>query len=196
MVYGKFVQIGGIAYIAEGRYQGKIAAIVNVVDQNRLLVDGPCTDVPRHVMNIKHVHLTKFRLFFPYTARTKTVRKAWEKSNVTESWKNTAWAKKIALKAKRASLSDFDRHTAMMLKKKRRKIINYELFKLRRERRKKLGRKEPVKKEPKESKPKNAAKAPKPSAKTPKEKKAPKPKSAKLVKQAKPRPKKSDKKST
>jgi len=185
MVYRKFVQVGGIAFIAQGPYQGKIAAIVNVVDQNRLLLDGPCSDVPRHVINIKHVHLTKFRINFPYTARTKTVKKAWEKSNVNESWENTAWAKKIKLKAKRASLTDFDRFSAMMLKKKRRKIINYELFKLRRERRKKLGRKEPTKKEP--QKDEKSGKTQKPV----KEKKAPKIKSAKQVKQAKPKPKKS-----
>ena len=136
MPFKKFVQIGGIAFIAQGPYAGKIAAIVNVVDQNRLLIDGPCSDVPRHVINIKHIHLTKFRVFFPYTARTRTVRKALEAANINEKWADTNWAKKIELKAKRASLSDYDRFTAMMLKRKRRSIIRHEMFLIRQSKRK------------------------------------------------------------
>ena len=37
---------------SEGPNQGKIAAIVNVIDQNRVLVDGPTSGVLRQVIYI------------------------------------------------------------------------------------------------------------------------------------------------
>jgi large subunit ribosomal protein L14e len=36
MTYSKFVQVGRIAYVAIGPDQGKICAIVDVIDQNRV----------------------------------------------------------------------------------------------------------------------------------------------------------------
>ena len=40
MPFKKFVEVGRVAVLGgEGPNQGKIAAIVNVIDQNRVLVD-------------------------------------------------------------------------------------------------------------------------------------------------------------
>lgn len=60
-------------------------------------------------MRLNEVHLTKFRLRFPYTAPTRIVRKAWESGKIDELWKKTMWARKVEAKKKRAALSDFDR---------------------------------------------------------------------------------------
>ena len=49
MPFKKFVEIGRVAYINAGPEAGKIAAIVNVIDQNRVLVDGPTSGVRRQV---------------------------------------------------------------------------------------------------------------------------------------------------
>merc|ERR1712098_785164 len=118
MVYCKFIEIGTVVYINLGRHKGKLAAIVNVVDQNRLLVDGPCSSVPRCVVNLKQVQLTRFKVSLPMGARTGTLQKVWEKDDINAQWTATNWAKKIALKEKRASLSDFDRFKLMKLKQK------------------------------------------------------------------------------
>ncbi|CAK8697013.1 large ribosomal subunit protein eL14-like [Clavelina lepadiformis] len=133
MVYKKFVEIGTVVYITLGPNSGKLAAIVNVVDQNRLLVDGPCSSVPRCVVNLKQIQLTKFRITIPFGSRTGTVKKAWEKENVNAQWEETTWAKKIALKQKKASLSDFDRFKVMKLKQKRSRIISAEVAKLKKQ---------------------------------------------------------------
>ena len=77
--------------------------------------------------------LTKFRIKIPYGARTGTVKKAWEKSNVNESSSETLWAKKIASKARTAMLTDFDRFQLMKLKQKRSRIIAAELSKLKKQ---------------------------------------------------------------
>jgi len=133
MVYKKFIEIGGVVFISSGPNSGKLAAVVNVIDQNRLLVDGPCNSVPRCVVNMKNIQLTKFQIKIPYGARTGTVKKAWEKSNVNESWSETLWAKKIASKARKATLTDFDRFRLMKLKQKRSRIIAAELSKLKKQ---------------------------------------------------------------
>ena len=54
MPFKKFVEIGRVAVLnGEGPNKGKIAAIVNVIDQNRVLVDGPTSGVLRQVKNTK-----------------------------------------------------------------------------------------------------------------------------------------------
>ena len=51
MPFKKFVEIGRVAVLnGEGPNKGKIAAIVNVIDQNRVLVDGPTSGVLRQVL--------------------------------------------------------------------------------------------------------------------------------------------------
>jgi large subunit ribosomal protein L14e len=63
-------------------------------------VDGPETGVPRGQMRLNQLHLTKYKINFPFTAHTKTVRKAWIKSKIGEKWAVGMWAQKIAAKRK------------------------------------------------------------------------------------------------
>lgn len=51
-------------------------------------------------MRLNELHLTKFRLRFPYTGSTRVVRKAWEKGDIDNLWQNTMWARKVAAKKK------------------------------------------------------------------------------------------------
>ncbi|XP_076245250.1 ribosomal protein L14 isoform X2 [Calliopsis andreniformis] len=109
MPFQRFVESGRIAYVSDGPYQGKLVAIVDVIDQNRVLVDGPQSNVPRGEMRLNELHLTKFRLHFPYTGSTRVVRKAWEAAKINDLWEKTMWAEKVEAKEKRVTLSDFDR---------------------------------------------------------------------------------------
>jgi large subunit ribosomal protein L14e len=52
MPFKKFVEIGRVAYVNSGPEAGKIAAIVNVIDQNRVLIDGPTSGVRRQVFRV------------------------------------------------------------------------------------------------------------------------------------------------
>ncbi|XP_017765340.1 PREDICTED: 60S ribosomal protein L14-like [Eufriesea mexicana] len=109
MPFQRFVESGRIAYVSDGVYKGKLVAIVDIIDQNRVLVDGPASNVPRCEMRLNELHLTKFRIRFPYTGSTRVVRKAWETANINNLWKQTMWAGKVEAKKKRLELSDFDR---------------------------------------------------------------------------------------
>jgi large subunit ribosomal protein L14e len=39
----RYVEVGRVAYISFGPHPGKLVATVGVIDQKRVLVDGPCT---------------------------------------------------------------------------------------------------------------------------------------------------------
>jgi len=123
MPFKKFVEIGRVAYLAEGPAKGKIAAIVNVIDQNRVLIDGPTTGVSRQSYALKQMHLTTFKVNFPFNAPTKVVRKELTANKVEEQWTSSPWAKRIENKAKRANMTDFDRFKLRKAKAQRNKIV-------------------------------------------------------------------------
>lgn len=129
-VFRRFVEVGRVAYISFGPHAGKLVAIVDVIDQNRALVDGPCTQVRRQAMPFKCMQLTDFILKFPHSARQKYVRKAWEKADINKKWTATRWAKKIEAREKKAKMTDFDRYKVMKAKKMRNRIIKLEVKKL------------------------------------------------------------------
>merc|ERR1712212_51905 len=133
MVFKRYVEIGRVAYVSFGPQEGKLVAIVNVIDQNRALVDGPCTGVRRQAMPFKRMQLTDYVIKVPHSARQKFVRKAWEKAQVNEKWAESSWAKKIEARQKRSKMSDFDRFKVMKAKRMRNKIIRTEVKKLQKE---------------------------------------------------------------
>ncbi|KAK9883958.1 hypothetical protein WA026_004894 [Henosepilachna vigintioctopunctata] len=108
MPFQRFVETGRIAVVSDGSNKGKLVGIVDVIDQTRVLIDGPCSNVPRNQVRLNQLHLTKFRIKFPYTTPTRVARKAWNDSKVDKKWAETVWAKKVAAKEKRAQLTDFD----------------------------------------------------------------------------------------
>nr|CAH7747759.1 unnamed protein product [Callosobruchus chinensis] len=109
MPFQRFVETGRVAVVSDGPNKGKLVTIVDVIDQTRVLVDGPASGVPRGQLRLNQLHLTKFRLKFPFTAPTRVVRKVWTDSEVDKKWADSVWAKKVAAKQKRLSLTDFDR---------------------------------------------------------------------------------------
>ncbi|XP_059171120.1 large ribosomal subunit protein eL14-like [Physella acuta] len=151
MPYNRFVEIGRVAYVAHGDDKGKLVAIVDVIDQNRALVDGPCSGVGRKDLNFKALHLTQFTINIGPSARSGTVKKAWEKEEITKKWEQSTWAKKLATAQRRAELTDFERFKLMKAKQARNRLINIEYGKLR-----KAERKAPAK--PKKLKKKKTAK--------------------------------------
>ena len=66
----------------------------------QVLADGPASNVARGEMRLSQLHLTKFRLRFPYTASTRVVRKAWQDAKLDELWSQTMWARKVEAKKK------------------------------------------------------------------------------------------------
>ena len=83
MPFSKFVEIGRVAVLGDGPDCGKIAAIVNVIDQNRVLLDGPTSGVGRQAYPIKKLQLTPLKVNFAFNASTRVVRKEMEAEKVS-----------------------------------------------------------------------------------------------------------------
>ncbi|XP_074645593.1 large ribosomal subunit protein eL14-like [Tubulanus polymorphus] len=130
MVYERFVEVGRVAFIAYGPQRGKLCVILDIIDQNRALVEGPFTGIKRQSMNFKHLHLTSFTVKIGPSARQKSLKKAWLAAEIDQKWKETTWAKKFELKKKRKTMTDFDRFKLMKAKQTRNRIITMEFKKL------------------------------------------------------------------
>ncbi len=119
-MFKNFIQPGRVAYVNYGKDHGKVCVIVDIVDANRVLVDGPTTAFPRIIYPLKRLSLTSIKLpNILKGARTGTIKAAAEKINLKAKWEATSVAKKMALRAKRASLTDFDRFKVMISRKNR-----------------------------------------------------------------------------
>ncbi|EJK48626.1 hypothetical protein THAOC_32560, partial [Thalassiosira oceanica] len=104
---------------------GKIATVIDIVDQNKCLVDGPeeITGVKRQMISYKRISLTDMTVKIQRSARAKQLKAAWKEGDTLAKWEGSSWAKKLAAKSKRASLSDFDRFKVMVAKKQKSRII-------------------------------------------------------------------------
>ncbi|KYN13579.1 60S ribosomal protein L14 [Trachymyrmex cornetzi] len=95
-----------------------------------VLVDSPLSGVSRGEMRLNELHLTKFRLRFPFSGSSRVVRKAWDTANINELWKETMWAKKLEAKKKRAELNDFDRFKLRKARQIRNKLRTDAFYRL------------------------------------------------------------------
>ncbi|KAG1057728.1 hypothetical protein G6F43_000446 [Rhizopus delemar] len=124
MVQGTFkrqVEVGRVVLINSGADAGKLAVIVDIVDHNRALIDGPTTGVARQAFPYRRMVLTPLVLkSLPRNVGQTALKKALEKSGIVAAWNKTAWAKKIEQRNVRASLSDFDRFKLLKFKNQRR----------------------------------------------------------------------------
>lgn len=116
--------MGRIVQITHGPDTGKLAIIVDILDHNRALIDGPMTGVARQILAFKHLRLTKIVVKLPRGAREKTVKKVWQAEQVSEKWSQTASAKKAAQLKVRKNLNDFERFKVMVLKQRRNYLLS------------------------------------------------------------------------
>ncbi|KAI9298193.1 60S ribosomal protein L14 [Neoconidiobolus thromboides FSU 785] len=116
--FTNYVQVGRAVLLRGGEHDQKVAFIVEIIDHNRALVDGPTTGVPRHVASFRNLVLTKALIpKLPRGVRHGTLKKFIEKSNPLEKFNETSLAQKIEARSKRVNLSDFDRFKVMRIKK-------------------------------------------------------------------------------
>lgn len=141
-LYTRFAEVGRVVLVQYGPEAGKLATIVDIIDQNRLLIDGPAsvTSVSRQVINMKWVVLTDFKLAgkvsvdgkevsmtLPRGARAKTLAKFWAAFDVKAKFAASAWGKRLATKAAKPTVTDFARFQAKVARQTRAKAIRAKL---------------------------------------------------------------------
>jgi large subunit ribosomal protein L14e len=123
MVFTRFMEVGRVVLINYGPDEGKLATVIDVVDQNKCLIDGPNTGVVRQVISFKRIMLTDLTVKIQRNARQTTIAKAWTDGDTQAKWDASSWAKRLGKKKVRSNLSDFDRFKAMVAKKQKSQII-------------------------------------------------------------------------
>ncbi|MCL7033159.1 hypothetical protein MKW94_004810 [Papaver nudicaule] len=131
MPFKRYVEIGRVALVNYGEDYGKLVVIVDVIDQNRALVDAP--DLERSQMNFKRLSLTDIKIDIGRIPKKKVLIDAMEAADVKKKWESSSWGRKLIVQKKRASLNDFDRFKVMLAKIKRGGAIRQELAKLKKQ---------------------------------------------------------------
>ena len=132
MVFKRHVEVGRIVLINYGPDKGSLATIIDIVDQNKCLIDGPSelTGVSRQVISYSRIVLTDLTVKIQANARQKTLLKAWSEADTLAKWEASSWAKKLTGKKTRANLSDFARFKVMVAKKQKSEIIAKKMVEL------------------------------------------------------------------
>ncbi|KAH9656156.1 60S ribosomal protein L14-2 [Citrus sinensis] len=115
MQFKRYVEIGRVALVNYDKDYGKLVVIVNVLDQNRALVDA--YDMVRSQM--KRLSLTDIKININRVPRKKSLIEAMEKADVKNKWENSSWGRKLTVQKRRAALNDFDRFKVMFAKIKK-----------------------------------------------------------------------------
>ncbi|KAF7837454.1 peroxisomal membrane protein 11A [Senna tora] len=126
--FKRYVEIGRVALVNYGNDYGKLVVIVDVIDQNRALVDAP--DMVRSQMNFKRLSLTDIKIDIKRVPKKKDLLQAMEAADVKKKWENSSWGRKLIVQKRRAALNDFDRFKLMLTKIKRAATVRQELAKL------------------------------------------------------------------
>jgi large subunit ribosomal protein L14e len=125
------VQAGRVVLVNFGPELNKLVVIVDLLDQNRVLVEGPTSGVKRQVMSVKRIALTNILLEdVPRGAKSEDVKAKYDAADVDKVFAASSWGRKLDSKAKRANLSDFGRFKVMVARMKKSKAIAAELSKL------------------------------------------------------------------
>ncbi|KAG0353105.1 hypothetical protein BG005_007539 [Podila minutissima] len=122
--FQRVVEIGRVVMVNYGPDAGKLAVIVDIIDHNRALIEGPTTGIARGAYAFRRLTLTPLVVKVPRNAGQTVLKAAIEKQDLAGSWAKTSWAKKIASRAQRAANTDFDRFKLQKYKKQRRAIVD------------------------------------------------------------------------
>jgi len=131
---GGFVEIGRIVFVKAGPSRGKIALIIDIVDKNRCMIDGPCG---RQIINLKRIQPTKLKLKIGRSMNSREVHRVLHSrrkynntdkkgvihhESILNEWEQTPLTKKNHIVEKKKNFTDFDYFKYMLGKKAWRRI--------------------------------------------------------------------------
>ncbi|GCA62584.1 hypothetical protein KIPB_004454 [Kipferlia bialata] len=123
MTFTRFVEVGRLVYIDQGKFCGKVAVIYDIIDRNLVMIDGPTTGVSRSVCNVKHIVLTKHTVGIERAATSKQISAALKEEGAMEAFTTSKWGMKIAGQIRRKQLTDFERFQVKLLKQRRAQLL-------------------------------------------------------------------------
>ncbi|EDR26993.1 60S ribosomal protein L14-A, putative [Entamoeba dispar SAW760] len=121
MVFSRFVEVGRVVLMKTGPFASKLAVIVEILDHNRVLVDGPqaITGVPRQVVNLNTISLTSFVVNKVTRGMThKKLCLRFTQDAIIKRFNKTATGKAIEKRILREKMTDFDKFQVSIINRK------------------------------------------------------------------------------
>lgn len=115
------MQVGRVARINYGPLEGKLATIVDIINDKRVLIDGE--NISRQVIPIRRLQLTKQVLKIGRGVTSGKLRKTIAKEGVQKNFESSTLGKSFASQARRQQLTDFERFKALVLRRKLSKLL-------------------------------------------------------------------------
>ena len=122
MGYGKFIEVGRVCMCNFGTDYGKLVVVVNVLDHNRALVQGPGFKRTQYLL--KRLSITQLKIDIHHCSKSSTVDKKLAETDIQAAFDATTWGKTLKQRSTRRSLTDFQRFQVTIAKQKRNKAIN------------------------------------------------------------------------
>jgi large subunit ribosomal protein L14e len=111
--------IGRVVYINYGPLAGKIAVVVDIINENRVIIDGPGLGVSRQTISVKRLTLTKFLLGdYKFGDSEGELQKKINSFDLVKRYTSCGMGKKIAKQERRRALTDFERFKVLVLRRK------------------------------------------------------------------------------
>ncbi|CAI5464154.1 unnamed protein product [Closterium sp. Yama58-4] len=121
MPFRRYMEVGRVCMVNFGPMYGKLVVVVDIIDQNRALVDF--TDMERQQINFKRLSLTDITIDIPKAASKKELRAAIEAGEVQSKWEASSWGRKLLIQKKRAALTDFERFKIAIARSQKAKAV-------------------------------------------------------------------------
>lgn len=127
-----YVEIGRVAMINYGPLCGKLAVIIDVIDQNRALVDGPykLTGVQRQQMNFRRLKMTSLKLDIPRSCKEGRLEEAFKAADIQQQFSQSTTAQRLSVQRVKAELNDFERFKLHRVLRQRRDFAAAQIGKL------------------------------------------------------------------
>ena len=129
MPYTQFVEVGRAALVTFGPLADKLAVVVDIIDDKRVMIDLVNSTEPRQVIPTKRLRLTDFVVKIERGAAPEAVAQAVQADKLFDKWSETAWAKRIQASHAKLQLNDFQRFKYAKLHAQRAKLIREKLAK-------------------------------------------------------------------
>ena len=110
----KVLGIGKVVSIVYGSSEGKIGVIIDILDDKRCLIDGPCG---RQMINLKRIELTNLKLQIKKKISSNEIHQKFLQNNILKTWYNSTKGKKILKNKLKLKFSDFENFKFMIGKK-------------------------------------------------------------------------------
>ena len=114
------MQIGRVTRVVYGPETGKLATIVDILNDKRVLIDGE--NIKRQVIPIRRLQLTSQVSGVKRGAKSGKVKAICKKENVAKKYAESSIGKSYARQDRRQSLTDFERFKVLVLRRKLSKL--------------------------------------------------------------------------